>query len=431
MNKIKRLAPIVLLIFAASKVNAQAAQDTSLSGAWVVTKKMLSKFSTRVPNVGGTFAIVENGNIVGQYNFGFADREKKIKVNNQTLFPMGSVSKLITAIAIVQLQERGKLSLNDPVTKYIPELKKAPKDFGGFDSVKIHHLINHTTHYDRGVALYRQFEKENPHFKGKESFCFDDLKPYFHLFKFTGKPGTKFMYSNWGYSFLGVIVERISGMKYKHYVHQKILKPLKMIHSYFGATTKKRKKYFANGYVADSNGVISQGSQPVYDQCFGEANGGLKSNAEDMLKLMNFFSGTGSKAEKINHSKVLKSKTIRENFTLNAQNIKAPTKFVYQFNYKTYKTGKISGLTFMNFGNMSKSYLGHGGYLKGYKTAFFWRNNKKIGLIWMINAIGHKYSDEYYLDYILKTLQNQLLLKLSVNDRTWEDYHKMYDPKRK
>jgi len=431
MKNLNSILIVILIVFWKTGINAQSSQESSLNTAWATTEKMLSKFSARVPKVGGTFALVENGKIIGQYNFGYADREQKVKVNNHTLFSMGSISKLITALAIFQLQERGKLSVHDPVTQYIPELHKVPKDFGGFDSVKIHHLINHTTHYDRGVALYKQLVKDHPKFKERGTYCFEDLKPYLHLFKFTGKPGAKHMYSNWGYSLLGVIVEKVSGMPYKQYVHQQILEPLGMTDSYFGATSKKRKKHLAKCYEVDSVGTINQGRQPTYSQCFGEANGGLKSNVGDMLKLMNFFAGMGSKAEQIAHRKVLKRKTIRDNLTLNAQTIQDATKLVYQYNSKTYQRGKLSCLTFMNWGNLAKSYLGHSGYIYDYMSAFHWRNNKKVGVIWMINTVGHRHTDEYYLKYIIATLHNQLLLKLGVTDRTWEDYHKMYNPKKR
>ncbi len=421
----------LLLSLVTTTAQSQTDADANLKVAWAKTKKMLAKFSARVPNIGGTFAMIENGKIIGKYNFGYADQEQKIKVNDHTLFSMGSISKIITAIAIFQLQERGKLSLHDPVTTYIPELKKAPQDFGGFDSVKIHHLINHTTHYDRGVALYKQLIKDHPKFEKQGTYCFEDLKPYLHLFKFTGKPGAKHMYSNWGYSLLGVVVERVSKTPYTPYVHQQILEPLGMMDSYFGATSPKRKKHLAKCYKADSLGTISPGKQPTYSQCFGEANGGLKSNVSDMLKLMNFFTGMGTKAEQAMHDQVLQRKTIQDNFTLNEQTIQDATKLVYQYRYKTYQRGKLSGLTFMNWGDIDKSYLGHSGHIYDYISTFHWRNNKKVGVIWMVNTAGHQYSDEACLKYIITTLQNQLLLKLSVTDRTWEDYQKMYGPRKK
>jgi len=421
----------LMLLSKAATSQTQPKTNTSLKAAWATTKKTLLEASSQVPSMGGTFALIENGKIIGQYNFGYADREQKVKVRNQTLFPMGSISKLITALAIFQLQEQGKLKLSDPVTKYIPELKKAPQDFGGFDSVKIHHLINHTTNYDRGLALYLQFEKENPRFKEKESYCFDDLKPYFHLFKFTGKPGEKHLYSNWGYSFLGIIVERASGLKYQRYIHKKILKPLGMTNAYFGATNKKRKKYLAKCYTVDSNRVISKGQQPTYNQCFGEANGGLKSTVSDMLKLMIFFTGSRSKLERSRYNQVLKRATINEYFTINDESIKDSKKLVYTHKYKTYKRGKLSCLTFVSFGDVSQSYLGHDGYIYDYKSACYWRKRKNIGIIWTSNTVGPKNSDEYVFGQILIVLQNALLSKQMIQYRTWEDYLKVLKIKRK
>lgn len=423
---------IIFLISIFFAAKAQKTKEDSIKMNWQTVKEMLLTFSKRVPEIGVSFTYVVDGKIYDQVRLGYANRIKKVKTNGSLIHQWGSVSKLVTSIAVFQLIEQGRVKPTDFITQYIPELKKTSKGFGGFDSVRVYHLINHSTGYDGGVILYKKFIKDHPEFKEKATFCFDDLKPYLHLFKFIRKPGTKYKYSNWGYSLLGLLVERVTGRRFSRYVKKKILKPLDMKTAYFGSTkTSETHKLVTSYYMPKDSSQKLKEKLPTHDQCFGEANGGLKASPSDMIKLMNFFMDKGSPREKKRHSKVLKKSTRRAYLTFSNKNKLDSTKAVYKYNQKNFKEGKIGGITFINFVPQNAEILGHGGLIHAYRSGFFWRNKSNRGIIWTLNTRGFNGDKVAIFTGILDSMQDRLLGLDIVHKSDWKYYENLFGKKKK
>src|SRR5215467_4771549 len=170
---------------------------------------------------GATIAVVKDGKLLFAKGYGYADLEKKKPVSPQdTLFRPGSISKLFTWTAIMQLYEQGKLDLDRNVNDYLDF--KIPDAFG--KPITLKNIMTHTPGFEEQV---------------KDLFTNDAAKPNLgeylkaHIPKRIYPPGTVPAYSNYATAVAGYIVQRVSGRPFEEYVSENIFKPLNMTHSTF------------------------------------------------------------------------------------------------------------------------------------------------------------------------------------------------------
>ena len=174
------------------------------------------------PAPGCAAAVSLNGETVFEKAFGLADLEFNVPNTPQTIFESGSVAKQFTAAAIVLLQQDGKLSLDDPVRKYIPELP----DYGA--PLTIRHLLNHTS----GIRDWGTVINLTGAGRGERVVTQDlalDVITHQRALDFT--PGSEYSYSNSGYNLLAIIVERVSKQKFSAFLEERLFKPLGMKNS--------------------------------------------------------------------------------------------------------------------------------------------------------------------------------------------------------
>ena len=178
---------------------------------------------------GLSLVVVKDGNIVYNNAFGYADGPNGVKTNTDTVYHWWSMTKIPTAVAIMQLREQGKLNLDDPVTKYLPWFEVTyPSDSSPVITVR--HLLQHTSglpdtvpaiigwvHYDDATRNQTEIVKK--------------YLPDFKKLKF--EPGEKAVYSNLNYMVLGAVIEALSGQSYETYIAQNILEPLGMSQTSF------------------------------------------------------------------------------------------------------------------------------------------------------------------------------------------------------
>ena len=180
---------------------------------------------------GMALAVVMNDSLIYCKGFGWADEPRNIRATPNTVYHWWSCTKIATAIAIFQLQERGKLSLHDPVVRYLPWFQvKYPSDTS--KQVTILNLLNHSSGLPDPSALtfmrWIHHEEDPP---VQQTGLIKKVLPDYADLKF--EPGEKAVYSNIGYMVLGAIIEEVSGMAYEEYIRQNILQPLGMNHTDF------------------------------------------------------------------------------------------------------------------------------------------------------------------------------------------------------
>lgn len=168
-------------------------------------------------------AVIKHGQVVYQQNYGMADLERHVPITPVTVFDIGSTSKQFTAMCILLLAKQGKLSLDDEIQKYVPELPRYP------DRITIRHLIHHTSGIRDYLVLMSLAGMSEVNDYSEQQVL--DLLARQKGLNF--KPGEEYLYSNSGYFLLSVIVKRASGKSLRTFAEENIFRPLKMEHTHF------------------------------------------------------------------------------------------------------------------------------------------------------------------------------------------------------
>ncbi len=265
---------------------------------------------TRHGIVGGGFAFVHGSQPATQWSFGEANRDTHQRVDTETAYNWASITKTFTAIAILQLRDRGKLSLDDPAVRYVPELREVHDDYGPIDAITIRRLLTHSAGFRNPTWPWDCDDASNCDWQPFEPTKWSQVAamlPYTHV---AFKPGTRWSYSNLGYVFLGQIIERLTGDDFEVYIDKNILKPLGMAESYFD-----RSPYFLENHVSAS--YLRAGArltpQPFdFDTGITTSNSGLKAPIADMVKYARFLMGDAGNAV---YDIVLKRSSLEEAWT--------------------------------------------------------------------------------------------------------------------
>jgi CubicO group peptidase (beta-lactamase class C family) len=194
--------------------------------------------------------------------------------------------------------------LDDPVTKYLPELREVHNSYGSMDEITIRQLMTHSAGFRNPTWPWDQGKDWEP-FEPTEYSQLVAMLPFTEILF---KPGSRFSYSNPGIIFLGRIIEKLTGDDYEVYVDKNILKPLEMYRSYFDATPYHLLKYRSHSYYVE-NGKRTEGR---FDANTGitVSNSGLNSPLPDMIKYLNFL--VGDSAKKDIYDGVLKRSSLEE-----------------------------------------------------------------------------------------------------------------------
>lgn len=304
---------------------------TSLALADGRTERVDKLFSQwdKPDSPGCALAIVKDGKIIYKKGYGMANLEHNIPISPNSVFYIGSVSKQFVTMCIVMLSKQGKLSLDEDIHKYIPEMP----DYG--TPITIRNLIYHTSGLRDYLSLldiagidFGSYHKE------------DVLKLVARQKELNFKPGDKYLYSNSGYFLLAVIGERVSGKTFREFADENIFKPLGMKSSHFHDDYTMIIKNRAIGYYPDEKGKYKNFIS-TFD-CVG--SGGLFTTVEDLfLWDQNFYQAKvgGKDLIELMHTKgkLNNGKELDYAFALSI--------------------GKYKGL----------NTVGHGGSLGGYKSA--------------------------------------------------------------
>lgn len=196
-------------------------------------EQFVSELDAKIPQLlhdfsvpGAAIAIIENGEIVLQKGYGFADIEEEVKVTTKTGFNIASISKTITAWGLMKLIQDGKIDLDAPAEKYLTRWHLPESEYDS-DEVTIRRLLSHTA----GLSLH-----------GYPGWSLNDTLPTIEESlngKNNGpgrvgiimKPGTKYQYSGGGFTILQLIIEEVTGQKFEDYIQEQILDPLGMTNS--------------------------------------------------------------------------------------------------------------------------------------------------------------------------------------------------------
>lgn len=222
---------------------------------------------------GLVYGIVVDGKLVHTGSTGYTDLEKKTTATVNSDFRIASMTKSFTAMSILKLRDEGKLKLDDPASRYIPEMKGLKYLTSDASEITIRNLLTHSA----------GFPEDNPW--GDRQLA-DSDQQLIDLYKkgvsFSNNPGLSYEYSNLAFATLGYIIKKVSGKTYEQYISDNILKPLGMVHTYW-EYTKVPAAQLAHGYRWLDNKWVEQ--PLLHDGSYG-AMGGMITTIEDFSKYM-------------------------------------------------------------------------------------------------------------------------------------------------
>ncbi len=180
---------------------------------------------------GASLAVAKDGRLVYARGFGYADLEAKQPVQPESLFRIASISKPVTAVAVMRLVDLGKVKLDDRVfeiLQYEPHLPDGAEMDPRLAQITVRHLLQHTAGWDRGVSIDPMFQPVRiTQSLGKQPPAEpDDIIRFMMGWQLDFDPGARYAYSNFGYCLLGRIIEKLTGRGYEEYVRTDILGPL-------------------------------------------------------------------------------------------------------------------------------------------------------------------------------------------------------------
>ncbi len=319
-----------------------AINDTShVLDVWLPTRVKLSD----IPGL--SIAISYKGKILYRNGFGYADKEKKTKTTENTLYHIASISKTFTAVAILQLVEQGKLKLDDKVSKHVERFKGKNKN-GDLKNITIKQLLSNSS------GIWR--DGDTPHWVTGKFPRTLNLSTETLIFK----PSSEFKYSNFGFSVLGEVIKSVTGLTYEDYVRKNIISVLNLKSTY--PDYKNNIKNLATGYGKEVNGRKREKYGHYKTYAYISATGFI-SNALDLAKYVYYLS------PKANES-ILKNKSKK--------------KMMQPYKKTEGKARYCLGLD-MDEVNKRKIY-GHGGGFQGFATDMVFDPESEIGVAVLTNG---------------------------------------------
>jgi CubicO group peptidase (beta-lactamase class C family) len=286
---------IMLLFVAVQSISSKAQVDHANSELIKECEDFILERMTSDNIVGVSVAIIINDSVILKKGFAYADKDNKIPMTENTVVNIASATKTFTALAVMQLQEKGLLDINQPLNKYLPQFKPLTRGENLYD-LTVKSIITHSSGIQTDVL------KNSDLGSGKYTDILGFINESYLLYP----PGLVESYSSSGYNILGHLIKQVSGLDYPDYINKNILSPLGMTNSGFLVDSLKER---TRVYV---------GGKSMHDYGFsGIASGGIYTSINDFIKyareLMHAYNGI--------KSSLIDDSTIREMFTLQTGNV--------------------------------------------------------------------------------------------------------------
>ena len=348
-NRLRALAAISLFA-------AVASAQPSARGAAIDAFRERLRADVAADTIGGiTAAVVIGDRIVWAEGFGWADRDKRIPAGVETIYRIGSISKTFTAVVLAQLVDRRVIALDDPVERYMPEVRGLANPRPGAKPITFRQLASHTAGLIREPRLAGA--ASGP-IAGWESKILASIPTT----SFDTTPGARFSYSNIGYGVLGLALSRAAHASFMKLVEDGIFTPLGMTSSTF-IVDERLHPWLSVGYANGPMGIDAEG--PAHEHLgrgYKVPNGGVYTTVIDLARFVGALSGG---------STMVTSDSMRR----------------AMLTRQTPEPGRSGyGLGLMLSGSAGAATVaGHGGAVPGYTSSFAFDPESKIGVILLRN----------------------------------------------
>jgi CubicO group peptidase (beta-lactamase class C family) len=369
---------------------ADAARAQKLAAAFPDINRLFAAWVDRVHMPGAAMGIVIDGGLAWSRTFGVTDTGTKTPVTEESVFRIASMTKSFTALAILKLRDEGKLSLDEPVSKYVPELAGLRYPTSDSPVLTIRHLMTHS----------EGFPEDNPWGDRQLAQPQSTMSAWMKQnIPFSTVPGTEYEYSNYGFAILGQIVERVSKQPYDEYVSANILAPLQLRDTTF-QLEKISNERRARGYRWEDG---QWKEEPVLPHGTFGAMGGLWTSLHDLSRYVAYHMSAWPPRD-APESGPVKRASMREQQQgwrwQRARATRATLENPLQLSVAAYGYGLRISQT-CRFGHV----VSHGGGLPGFGSLMMWLPEYGVGLVAMGNVTyaswGGLFNDA--LDALAKT----------------------------
>jgi CubicO group peptidase (beta-lactamase class C family) len=341
-----------------------------LAAAIPEIEKAFNSWMERLQPPGAVLGLIVDGELVWVKAAGVRQKSPDAPVTPDTVFRIASMTKSFTAVAILKLRDDGKLSLDDPASKYVPELANLPYPTTDSQTITIRDLLTHS----------EGFPEDNPW--GDRQLAQSDATMRNWLrtgIPFSTSPGTTFEYSNYGFALLGQIVQKASGRPYADYVRDNVLRPLGMNATTFEMTAVP-KEHIALGYRREDN---TWKPEPILAHGSFGAMGGLWTNAHDLARYVAFLMSAFPPRDEAERGPIKRSsaREMQQGWRSSPAGAFRPlVDGPLQIGVSAYGYG-LGVSQDCRYGHV----VGHGGGLPGYGSLMRWLPEYGVGLIGLSN----------------------------------------------
>ncbi len=282
------LTAFCCVILAGAVMAADPAEPVDYRGAIEQFRRLVQEELQRGILTGVSVALIDGQRVVLADGFGMADTEQQIPASASTVYRVGSISKLFTALSVMQQVERGQLDLDAPITRYLPDFRMADP-FIDARPITLRQLMCHRSGVVRESPIGGYFDPHEPTVAQSVASL--------ESCALVNPPGTKTRYSNIGVTVVGQVVAAVAGQAFEPYQQEHILRPLGMEQTAWRMNDQLRKQ-LAVGYmrVADGNGGFSHTQAPTFELGTIPA-GNLYSSAQDMARFARMVLAQGRMGE--------------------------------------------------------------------------------------------------------------------------------------
>lgn len=354
---------------------------------WEEFAQAFDRYAMQDSVVGASVLVLRDGHVVTGHDYGFGDRELGQRTDTNTIYHWASITKTLTAVAIMQLRDRGELKLDDRITGYVPELRQVHNPFGSMDDITIAMLLSHSAGFQDPTWPYRRGQPWEP-FEPTRWEQLVAMMPYQEL-RFP--PGSQYGYSNPGFIYLARIIEQLSGDSWQTYVYKNLFGPLGLTRSYFAATPYHLAQFRSNNYdvVRDSAGrqTVSANGRD-FDPGITIPNGGWNAPLGDLAKWLGFLAGgtPGDSVRERRYRLVLARSSLEEMWR---------ARFLAGEPVATADVPADSmGLSFFVLWRHGTRFLGHTGSQAGFRSFFYLNPATRAGVIAAFNTSNYAHPRE-------------------------------------
>lgn len=374
------LAAASVLAVAVGAVPAGAQRSVAANAAppsgWSRFTQLFDAYADSDHVVGASALVMRDGRVLARHNWGFADKAAGRRIDDRSIFHWGSITKTLTAIAIMQLRDRGKLSLDDKVTRWVPELREIHDPYGMIDSITIRMLLSHSAGFQNGTWPYGNGEPWEPF----EPTTWNQLVAMMPYQQLHFRPGSRYSYSNPGFIYLARIIEKISGDPWQSYVQKNLLSPLGLDRSYFGntpyylAADRSHNYYVRRDSATGRDSVIDNGAD--FDPGITIPNGGWNAPLDDLATYLAFLTNApGGHLPPERYDVILKRSSLEEMWK---PVVKTASGYGSENDWM--------GLSFFGTERDGATLLGHTGSQAGFRAFMYFEPVKRTAVLVAFNT---------------------------------------------